>query len=373
MDKVGFYDPSYNYNQGKKYKIEYMITATSVLYDAFNASFKHWCSKMNIEYGGMWSAAGDNDAYINGISTFANQGCTGLLLDPDAAIYPRIAEILGQLKLAWMPCMGPPKTVDKGSEMLHPFVGFDYEKFGVDMADKLYEYAQKTWPTVKTSDIGFISFDYSLMSALHARSAGAQKEWKKLTGSDSNFLVADTATGGQLTMDAASNLATSTISANGKYKYWLIAALFDDLAQGAATAVDTLGLSDKSCIVAIGGTGLQKQWDAGQQDAWKFAEITPQLIYGEPIVGALYAMMSGQATPDTLWPSWVDSHDHGGTGHTYATLLLPAYWLDHETYKKFYKWADVYCGSNEYPTYDATGITRDSYKARMDVPASYAG
>ena len=36
----------------------------------------------------------------------------------------------------------------------------------------------------------------------------------------------------------------------------------------------------------------------------------------------------GWATPDTIWPSWINNHDHGAEGHTYASLRLPTGWLE---------------------------------------------
>jgi hypothetical protein len=372
LDKVGFYDPSFDYSKGTKYKVQYMVLATGVLYEQFSAAFAHWCGLMNIDYGGLWAAGGDNDVYINNISTFASQGVQGLLLDPDITVYPRIVEVLNELKIAWMPCMGAPRDVtDPATPLLHPSVGFDHYKFGADMADKLIDYKNTAWPDVPMSEVGFISIDFSLSPPLHQREQGAEAIWKDKTKLDSNFYIVDMATG-QMTMDNANNMVTATITSNSQYTHWLVAALYDDLAQGAAAAIDTLGLTDKSCVAAIGGTALQQQWDAGQEDAWRFAEFTPQNIYAEPIVGALYAFMSGQATPETIWPSWINAKDHGKATDTYASILLPSYWIDHDNYKKFLEWSDIYAGADAYK-YDATGITRETYPARLDIPASYKG
>jgi ABC-type sugar transport system substrate-binding protein len=311
LDKVGFFDPNFDYSKGERYKVQYMVLATGILYEQFSDAFAHWATKMNIDYGGLWAAGNDNDVFINNISTFASQGVDGLLLDPDVTVYPRIVEILDELKISWMPCMGPPRDVtDPAAPLLHPCVGFDHYQFGVSMATKLVEYKNTVWPDVAMEDVGFIVVDYSLSPPLHDRARGAQDAWNQLTGLTDNYLVADTASG-QLTMDTANNMVTATISANGQYTHWLVATLFDDLAQGAAAAIDSLGLTEVSCVVTVGGSALQQQLDAGQEDAWRFAMFTPQNIYAEPIIGALYAMMSGQATAETIWPSWVNANDHG--------------------------------------------------------------
>ncbi|SHH62943.1 ABC-type sugar transport system, substrate-binding protein, contains N-terminal xre family HTH domain [Sporobacter termitidis DSM 10068] len=366
MDKVGFFDPSFDYAGGKKFKVQYMVSVTSPLYDQFSSAFAFWAGKMNIDYSPLWAAGGDSDAFLNNLQTFIKQGVNGFLLDPDPAIFDRVAEIVTEANVAWMSCMAPAQT-DGTKPLLAPYVGFDQVWFGQQMALKLIDYMNTTWKDVDKSEIGYIAVDYSLAGTLHDREIGAEQVWKDKGNSPDNFFVADTATVGP-TMDGANTTVTAILSAEPQYTHWLISAMFDDAAMGAAAALDTMGLTDDACVVTVGGTSLQRQWDAGNQDAWRFAMFTPQTIYAEPIIGALYAFMSGQTTPEEIWPSWVD---HSKTDK-YARLLLPSYWMDHDNYQKLLEWSDVYAGSSEY-NYDAAGIAKDAFNARMDIPDSYAG
>ena len=102
-----------------------------------------------------------------------------------------------------------------------------------------------------------------------------------------------------------------------------MAGLIDDFAQAAASVIDQRGLTDNSCVVVFGGSGLQMQWDAGQQDSFRYALFTSQNLYAEPIIGAVYAYLNGWATPDSIWPSWIMPHDHGKDGHTYSQSGCP--------------------------------------------------
>ena len=170
-----------------------------------------------------------------------------------------------------------------------------------------------------------------------------------------------------MTLQGAIDGATPVLSTNDQYKYWLIFGLIDDLAMGAATVVDQMGLTETSCINCIGGPGLQTQLDAGQHTAFRYAYATPNLLYAEPIIGALYAFKMGWATPDTLWPSWVKASDHGGEGHSYANLLLPSYWIDESNYQQFYAWADMYSG-DDYYGYSQEGVSIDDYSPFVEVP-----
>ena len=154
-------------------------------------------------------------------------------------------------------------------------------------------------------------------------------------------------------------------------EYWLVFAEFDDMAKGAAAAAETMGLADTTCIAAFGGSSLLSQWDAGIEDSWKVACYLPTSMYTEPIVGALYAFMNGDATPDTLWPNWVDVHDCGGDDHSYASRMLPYYWVENHNYKSIVKWGDIYAGTNYYPDYPVGDLTRDSYSTQVAVPVSY--
>ena len=350
-----------------------MVNTTSQLYDQFGDAYKIWAPRFNMEYAGMWSSNGDSDTFINNITTFVKQGMDALVLDPDQSILGRVSEIMNELKVPWMSAMDTPRDNTKESKpLIHPCITLDAYQGGIMMTDKLYEYATTAWKGVNMKDIGVVSIDYSLVTELHQRTTACQAEWKKLTGSNDNVLVVDCATA-QLTMDTANNLVNSMISTNiNKYKYWLVQGCFDDLALGAASAIDTLGLTDKSCIVSMGGSALVNQWDAGQKSAWRFALYSPQLIGTEQSLGALYAFLTNKATPDTIWPSWINAKDHGENGHTYPSVQISMYWLAQDTYKRFLTWTDIYAGAKYY-NYNISDVKRTDFKAFADIPASYAG
>ncbi|MBQ9858430.1 MAG: hypothetical protein IJO77_05445, partial [Oscillospiraceae bacterium] len=71
--EIGMYDPNYDYNANPKYKVVYYVLATGVLYEAFGDAFEHWCSVMNLEYGGLVDYAGDKDAYLSNLQTIATE------------------------------------------------------------------------------------------------------------------------------------------------------------------------------------------------------------------------------------------------------------------------------------------------------------
>jgi ABC-type sugar transport system substrate-binding protein len=326
---------------------------------------------MNCDYSPMWSSGGDNDAFITNLQTFISQGVDGFIFDPDANSYMRIKEICEEAGVSWMGFMSPALNMEaEGTPMIHPFVGFDHYWFGQQMGLKMDEWMKTEWADVPKEEIGYISVDYSMADVLHWRTTGAQDAFLEKNADMANqFFIADTVTVGP-TLDGANTVVTAVLSEQTTYTHWLVSVLFDDIAMGSAAALDSMGFTpDNAVVVTIGGSSLQRQWDNGIDDCWQLAMFTPQTIYAEAVVGAVYAFMTKQATPETIWPSWVNQNDPK-SGGTYAGMLLPSYWMTKDNYKQMLEWSDVYANASEYD-YDATGITRDTFNARMDIPETY--
>jgi hypothetical protein len=418
----GFFDPTYDYTQQKKFKVGYLVAATSFLYDEFDKAFADWAKRMNINYTGMWApAAGSADEYLSGIQTLADQGYDGYLLDGDTNLYPRIAEMCDELGVEWISCMGQAReygnqymlgTKLMPGRLIRPHVGFDDNNFGVQMALKLEEWRQATYPDVPLDKVGFIVVSYSLSPQLHDRYLGAKRTWLELhpelgtyspdpQNNPPNFYYADMSTATMGDQSAATGLVTQIMSNPKGVEIWLVAAAFDDYAMAAATAAENLGLTEKACAVTAGGSNLIAQWDAGIQNAWRYTFFTAQSIYAEPIIAGLWSMMTGQATAEDLWPDWCMVYDKGDIfeftdevdpvygvpyvvadadgkpvvieEHNYAQLRLPTYWLTYENYKEYLEWTDLYAygpdSEGHYFYEPETDLNR--FSARADVPDFY--
>ena len=371
--EIGMYDPDYDYASNTTYTVQYVVLATQGLYEAFSDAFAHWATMMNINYLGMQEYGGDKDAYLSNLPTLA-ENCDGLLIDPDSQMYTRCAEILDEVGCPWMGCMAAPRDYEaEDMPLLHPFVGFDNYQVGTIFPPKLLEYKEMLWPDVPLEEFGFIEVDFSVAFPLKQREMGCYDTLMTLAPdmAENRYFIADTAIN-TFDVDTSSQVVSTVLSQNPGIEYWLVFAEVDDMAKGAAAALDTMGLTDNSCVMTFGGTGLQIQWDAGVQDAWRAACYLPQTIYAEPIIGALYAFMNGDATPETLWPNWVNANDAGTSG-SYASRLLPYYWIEYDNYQTVIRWSDIYAGSDYYPEYSSEGITRDTYSSQVIVPDYYAG
>jgi hypothetical protein len=375
---IGFFDPDFDYTQNPRYKVIYVCIGFNLFNEDFNNRFAHWASLSNVQYDGYWSAS-SNDELVEQLPKLREQGYDGVLLEPDIMTYPRIAEVCDEIELHWMGCMGQPFAFDETmtpTGLLHPYVGFDSYGSGQQAALKLIEYKNQNWPDVPWEKIAMYALDFSVSLPLHDRIAGARDAFMEKVGREDSFLVDDTILG-LLDVGTAYQYTLSAVASNSQFTHWLVVTPLDDFAQGAAKAFDELGMTDNGCVVSVGDATPHTQWDAGRQDAWRFSLTVPDILYSEPIFFALYAFMSGQAAPETIWREWVNHNNTGSASffsvfsETYAQLLMPSYWAEYGSYKRYLAWTDVYSGANDYPDYSRDGLTRDSYPARAAVPESY--
>jgi hypothetical protein len=370
------YNPDYDYNANPRYKVVYLVSNNiSGLYTATDLTFAQWASVMNVEYTSMIDFGGDDDGMMAQIPQLARD-YDGLIFDANGTMYDRVNEIMKDYPgTAWMSFMGPPRDYSlPGLPLMHPYVGFEQIDVGRFFAEYMYNKAKVTWPDVPISEFGFMTVDYSGIPALNDRAIGFREVLGKLDPDAVNnrYWEPDTAIN-FFDADTSQQVVSAVLSMHPEITHWIIFGEVDDMAQGAAAALDLAGLSDTSWATAFGGSGLQVQWDAGITSAWKSAQFLPQSIFTEPVFGALYAFMNGDATPENLWPEWVNKNEDTAYG-VYPTRLLPWYEILQENYKHLLEWSDVYANSNIYPypsDWEGKPITRDDFSAKVPIPAYF--
>jgi ABC-type sugar transport system substrate-binding protein/uncharacterized protein YceK len=352
---MGFYDADYDYSANKKFKFAYMVVATNFLYEEFSDSFARWGERLNMEYTGIYSASGDSDLFVTTIETYATQGYDGVIVDPDTQTWARVSEVCEESGMYWMPAMSQPVDID--GNVVHPCVGFDNTQFGRDMAYESINYAIEHDGITDLSKVGFISVDYSASDQIHERTTGAQ-EYIEENYPEITFFWADCVAEGMygMTSDGAYNQTAPIVAANPDIEYWCVAAAIDDMAIGSARALDENGFPvGKANVTTCGGSSLIAEWDEGVESSWVSAIYTAQDLYAEPIVCALYAFMTGEATPETIWPDWNDPNDDSD----YAKLLLNSFAIYKDNYTEYLEFVDSYTGLNTF-NYDYNGTQYDN-------------
>jgi ABC-type sugar transport system substrate-binding protein len=156
------------------------------------------------------------------------------------------------------------------------------------------------------------------------------------------LFIADDTESYSFNSETGSMLVSSIIAANSNIKYWLITSFFDDYAVGAAQAAEAARIDEHTVVMSVGGAGLIQQWDTGKESSWKASVYIDQNIFAEPVFSGLYAMMSGVAMPETLWPDCVSP------GSEYAVVSPAGYVITKENYKEYLEWTDASTGSDRY-------------------------
>ena len=373
LDRIAYYDRNYDYTQNEKFKVMYLAASSSFLYQMGADAYAHWAPLFNCEWCDFVSSEGDSDLYMTQLQQNIDSGVQGFVLDPDNTIFPAVAELLTNYpEIQWMSQMSPPRDGETGDglpvggNMIHPYIGFDNYEAGAQQVLYLDEWRKANIPDASWDEIGLACFTYSVSPPLAEREVGARETFEKVGGNMDNYTAVDCVSGG-LTQQSGIDTFTPVVTNNPNLKYWLIVGLIDDFAQGAAVVVDQAGLTDNSCITAFGGAGWIAQTDAGQQNAFRAALFTANNLYSEPILGCVYAFLMGWATPETIFPSWIKENDHGGEGHTYASVLLPTCWLEPDTYQQYLEWSDWYAKADAYK-YDVE-IKGDEYSPFVEVPS----
>ncbi len=343
MTETGFFDPNFDYAANQTYSVAYIVYGVGLLYDSFSDMFSKWAARINCDYTYIAMDNYDADAYISLIESYAAQGINGFLFDPDITFYSRIVEIMDEFGLPWLGVMASP--MDEYGNLIHPTVTINHDRMGTDMAFWAIDYAQRTWQDALDNEIGMISVDFSVVPLIHERTIGAMNAWNQsYPQRDGQFFTADASGLGMIDSDTGYDIVSAVIAANPGIKYWLICACFDEYAVGAVQAAEAFGIENNCVVVSCGGTGLIEQWDSGGDSCWKAAVYTDVSLYTEPMICGLYAMMSGQATAETLWPEWVDT----AAGDHYATLNPPSMVITRTNYQEYLEWVDAYTGQDVY-------------------------
>ena len=392
--EAGYFDPDFDYTKFDKFKVAFLSMTAGELWDAFDVAYANWAEKVNIDYTNLWAPTQYSaDEFLSGMQTFVDQGYDGLILEAGTQNYERVAEILGEANVQWVSGLGVARTSAGNFELLHPQVGFDNYSIGMQTMDLLAQWKDETYPDVPYEKVGMLSLDYSYSPDIHARSIGMEQQWAKLhpefgaydpapDKNPKNFFIGDIASAQFPDQTAAQNLATQFLSNPGEIEVWLIGTPADLYSVGAANAADNLGLTETVVTACQGGVALPTRWDSGIDDSWRFAIFSSQQIYAEPIVCQLWAYMSGQATPDTIFPDWVNVNDKGDVKdesgkvieeHSYAIMMLPVQVMTKDNYKEYLEWTDLYAfGDGEKGVWDYPPVTDiNAFPVRMAAPDSY--
>jgi ABC-type sugar transport system substrate-binding protein len=370
LDLVG----RYSYYEGKDlpaYKFIYVSVGSLPYNLQFADGMKIWAEKVGSTCD-AYHAADDAD-FMNQLATYKQQGYDGVIIDPNALMFKQAADILDEQGLAWNGCMGTAIEFTETFEslgLLHPFIGFDDVGIAKMSVDKLVEHAQANWPGVGLDEIGFITLDFVIAYQLSLRATSALDQWRTVHGgTDDNTFVGDP--GQMMATDDSRNAVVSIVSAHPEFDYWLVYGVIETMALGAASGLEEQGIDTDHCAATyMGGNSSEIQWAQGQDTAVKYVLDTPTIIYAEPLFFTVYAFVNGDATPETIYPSWRNPDPYFGT--EYAMFMLSVFWKDPTNYNDVAAWANAYIGTDYYDVGETSKpITKDTYQLYITPPDNF--
>ena len=246
-----------------------------------------------------FNANGDIDFLLQNIEIFAAQGVDGFLIVIDATATERIVEVLDSTGLPYIAMLNSAR--DEQGRSIAPTVGIEGVEAGRQITRWLYDNHTYFWGEIDTSAIGLLNFDFSPNADFHDRHNGALAMFQELLPNNAGIFPADGVTGG-LNEQTGFDLASAILAANPQVEYWFIPSTFEHYAQGAARAVDSLGMSDRVLITSVAVDILTAAWDAGYEGRSYVGGLAfCPLQYTAPAISGLIALINGTATAETLW------------------------------------------------------------------------
>lgn len=375
--KIGYFDRDFDYTQYPTYKVGFISMMNDNLTLEQDTCYAEWAKKFNINYTPLYAVTSSSmDDFLSTLQTYCDQGFDALLLAPDSTAYNRVVEVCAENDIWWFSHLSAARDYTGNERLMAPMSGYDQRVMGQDAAYKLLEWKEEAFPDVAWDDVAYICCTWSIAPEVHLRSYEQERIWsennpafgdwsEQMTENPKNFFIADAASGNsdQATIQ---NLVTQIVSSNAPFKVYLISGCIDFWAIGAANAIENLGLNDISCVVSAGGSNMREYCDAGIVNAWRYAYYGPSATFTEFPMAALWAYCAGLATPETIWPEWVDPNDKGDVKdengnvteeHNFAKMDISSYWMSHDNYQELVEWADLYLFGDGDGLYDYPKVT----------------
>jgi len=354
----GLFRDDFDYSSMPRFKVVGMFNQMNSMYQEMNYYFEVWAGRTNCDYS-VFDAGGDSDAFLNAVETFAGQGVDGVIINPDAAIMPRLVEVLEENNMHYMSGFSP--AIDNNNKYKHPFVGTDNYAIGHTLSSWLANYAE-TINGFNLADARIVWIDWSTSNEIHLRGIGVWYGWNEhFNNSEDAFIYIDAVAEGQQSEEAGYNLMSATIVANPSVKYWLVATTVEPIAFGVVRALEDYDLADVAAIANNGVDSKIREWDLGVHTCFRAGNAIPQATRTNAYWNALYSFMAGWATPESIWP------DCTPDGEVYAYVVLEPNMVTYETYKNFFGWGDVITGTDKYG-YDWDSHEFTAYAISKEYP-----
>ncbi|SHI16922.1 ABC-type sugar transport system, substrate-binding protein, contains N-terminal xre family HTH domain [Sporobacter termitidis DSM 10068] len=329
-DTIGYLTDRFDHSSRAPFRIAYLCNDISW---AWNAAISDALEKLgkvlNYEYT-PYSASGDHDAYINEITTLADQGVQGFIVGIDDTLGGRVFEVCSELKVAFIAESTP--FHDDSGKNIWLSVQQDQYNNGATATQWLIDNYKNYWKEpVDPAALGLVVLNYSIVSGINEREPGAKDTFlKAFPGAKDNYFLGDLVSMGSagFSMQGGSDMTSSIVSAHPEIKKWFVVGLVDDWSQGAARAAETLGKTDDILISSVQADAFMNEMKTGNTDSCYVAACAVSSSeFAVDLACGVVALLEGRATAQTLWPEWqLDG---------YATIKVRGIMITKATYQDF--------------------------------------
>lgn len=325
---VGYISDDVDHSARDAYQIAFVgDTSSAATKNLINAMYSY-TSYYNFELEEAYSD-GDTDKYITLLETYAMNGVDGFLVNPNNNIFPRVKEVLAELDI---PAVWTLTAYKENGINQAPIVGEDNYTDGTIVMDWLLDNYKEYIGDIDLDKIGVIGLYWSVNIPMTSRVEAAEDIWnERFPGRENQFFYVDTAAQPTpVSQEGAYNEVSAFISSHTEYEYWVIASAAGLFANGAARAIEGLGLDDNALICSVGIEELINQWNSGYEGCWAGCVAIDPRIYAIPMISGIIAICDGRATEETLWSELRAEGDLATYYIMEPTVISKAEYLEYE-------------------------------------------
>ena len=304
--KIGYLTDEVDHFARDPFKIGYIcISMGSPFIKAIVDSLEAYGKVLNYSFY-AYDADHDYEAYMNQMSTFADQGYDGLVLGTDDAMTMRAYELAREFNLGFI--AESTAFLDASGKCIWPSVAQDQYGNGATCMNWLVQNYTKYWNgPIDTAKVGLIVLTFSPVSGIDDRRPGVHDAYvKAFPDSADNYYIGDlVTTPSGFSVAGGDELVSGIIPANPHIENWFIVGLVDDWALGATRAVERLGKGDCTLIVSVQADSFIADLDSGGTgDIYVAACAISSAEFAGFMAAGLVAMLDGRAAAENLWPEW---------------------------------------------------------------------
>ena len=334
---VGYLTDQVDHFAREQLKIGYIcISMGSPFIKAIVDSLEAYGSVLNYTFY-AYDADHDYEAYMNQMSTFADQGYDGVVLGTDDAMTMRAYELAQEYGLGFI--AESTAFLDASGKCIWPSVAQDQYGNGATCMNWLIENYSNYWSDpIDPAKVGLIVLTFSPVAGIDDRRPGVYDTYvAAFPESADNYYVGDlVTTPSGFSVAGGDELVSGLIPAAPHVENWFIVGLVDDWALGATRAVERLDKGDCTLIVSVQADSFIADLDSGGTgDIYVAACAISSAEFAGYMAAGLVAMLDGRTTPENLWPEWKPDSSQ------YAFIRLQGDMITKETYRAWMSSTDL--------------------------------